>query len=90
MLPQLSSKGFGVISVSLDTDNNKWQQAIAADGMTWPQISDLKGDDSPNAGTWGIKSIPTYYLLDGDGKIIVRVAEFVEVGPAISDYLSKH
>jgi peroxiredoxin len=90
MLPQLSSKGFGVVSVSLDTDQDKWKQAIAADKMDWPQISDLKGDDSPNAGTWGIKSIPTYYLLDGDGKIIVRVAEFVEIGPAISDYLSKH
>ncbi|MBC7398982.1 MAG: TlpA family protein disulfide reductase [Mucilaginibacter sp.] len=90
LLPQLSSKGFGVVSVSLDTDNNKWRQAIAADGMDWPQISDLKGDDSPNAGTWGIKSIPTYYLLDGNGKIIVRVAEFVEIDAAISDYLSKH
>lgn len=90
MLPQLHSKGFGVVSVSLDTDRTKWQQAITADGMDWPQISDLKGDDSPNAGTWGIKSIPTYYLLDGNGKIIARVAEFVEIGPAISDYLSKH
>jgi peroxiredoxin len=90
MLPQLAAKGFGVVSVSLDTDKAKWQQAITADGMDWPQISDLKGDDSPNAGTWGIKSIPTYYLLDGNGKIIARLAEFVEIGPAISDYLSKH
>ncbi len=90
MLPELSPKGFGVVSVSLDTDRNKWQQAITSDGMNWPQISDLKGDDSPNASTWGIKSIPTYYLLDGNGKIITRVPEFVEIGAAISDYLSKH
>jgi peroxiredoxin len=90
LLPELRAKGFGVISVSLDTDQAKWQQAIKADGMDWTQISDLKGDDSPNAGTWGIKSIPTYYLLDGNGKIIARVPEFVEIGAAISDYLSKH
>ncbi len=90
MLPELRAKGFGVISVSLDTDQAKWQQAIKADGMDWPQVSDLKGDDSPNAATWGIKSIPTYYLLDGNGKIISRIPEFVEIGAAISDYLSKH
>lgn len=90
LLPQLSHKGFGVVSVSLDTDQIKWHQAIKADGMDWIQISDLKGDESPNAATWGIKSIPTYYLLEGNGKIIARIPEFVEINAAISDYLSKH
>ncbi|WP_214072935.1 TlpA disulfide reductase family protein [Mucilaginibacter sp. dw_454] len=89
-LLQLSDKGFGVVSVSFDTDKDKWQAAIAKDQMNWPQLSDLKGDDSPNGETWGIKSIPAYYLIDGQEKIVARVAEFADVPTAVDDYFRKH
>jgi len=90
LLFKFESRGLGIVSVSFDTDKDKWTGAISADKMTWPQISDLKGDDSPNGQTWGIKSIPAYYLLDGKGRIVTRVADFAEVSPAIEDALSKH
>jgi len=90
LLPKFGSKGFGVISVSLDTEKDKWLAAIQSDKMDWPQLSDLKGDDSPNAAAWGIKSIPTYYLLDGEGHIIKRVTEFNDVAAAVNDYLKNH
>jgi peroxiredoxin len=89
LLPKFGNSGLGIVSVSFDTDKDKWTGAIAMDKMDWPQLSDLKGDDSPNGQTWGIKSIPAYYLLDGQGRIITRVAEFAEVTPAIQDALSK-
>lgn len=89
-LLQLSGKGLGVVSVSFDTDKDKWLAAVKADRMNWTQISDLKGDDSANGPTWGIKSIPAYYLIDGQGKIISRVAEFDDVPAAVDNYLAKH
>lgn len=89
-LLQLTNKGLGVVSVSLDTDKDKWLAAIKTDRMNWPQVSDLKGDDSPNGPTWGIKSIPAYYLIDGQGKIIARIAEFADVPSAVDQYLAKH
>lgn len=89
-LLQLTNEGLGVVSVSFDTDKDKWQSAIKADRMNWTQISDLKGDDSPNGPTWGIKSIPAYYLIDGQGKIISRIPEFADVPAAVDDYLKKH
>jgi peroxiredoxin len=89
-LLQLTPKGFGVVSVSFDTDKDRWTSAIALDKMNWPQLSDLKGDDSPNGVTWGIKSIPTYFLLDGDGKIIARIADFADVPLAVDAYMKKH
>ncbi|MDB5003695.1 MAG: hypothetical protein JWQ34_1920, partial [Mucilaginibacter sp.] len=61
-LLQLRTKGFDVVSVSFDTDKERWQAAINMDKTDWTQISDLKGDDSPNGATWGIKSIPAYFL----------------------------
>lgn len=90
LLPEFGSKGLGIVSVSLDDDRDKWLGALALDKMSWPQLSDLKGDDSPNADNWGIKSIPTYYLLDGQGKIIAHISEFGSIDNAITEYLAKH
>ncbi|MFD2863729.1 redoxin family protein [Mucilaginibacter antarcticus] len=85
-LMQLSTKGFGVISVSLDTVRAKWTAAIDKDKMKWTQISDLKGDESLNGVNWGIKSIPAYYLIDGEGRIIKRVSEFNDLPAEVEDF----
>ncbi|MCC8424687.1 TlpA disulfide reductase family protein [Mucilaginibacter sp. UR6-11] len=89
-LLQLKPKGFDVVSISFDTDKDKWLAAVKSDKMDWTQLSDLKGDDSPNGATWGIKSIPAYFLLDGGGKIIARIADFADVPAAVDEYMKKH
>ena len=65
-------KGFEILGVSLDRDRARWVKAIADDGLSWPQISDLKGWKSSHAATYGVRSIPTTVLLDQQGKIIAR------------------
>lgn len=59
---QVPYSNVGIVSFSFDTQRDHWTTALKEDKMTWPQISDLKGDDSPNAANWGIKIMPTYYL----------------------------
>jgi hypothetical protein len=90
ILQMYGNKGLGVVSISFDTEKDKWLAAIDHDNMKWPQVSDLKGDDSPNADAWGVKSIPTYYLLDGQGRIIERITAFSDVRTALDDYFTKH
>ncbi len=64
-------KGFTVYSISLDNNATKWQNAIAADGLIWPNhVSDLKGWSSAGAQIYKVNSIPQTYLIDADGKII--------------------
>jgi peroxiredoxin len=63
-------KGFTVFGVSLDEKKEVWQEAVAADKLTWTQVSDLKGWQSVAAEMYGIQSIPTNYLIDKEGKII--------------------
>lgn len=67
------SKGFEVFSVSLDKDGNAWRNAIKTDGLVWPNhVSDLKQWSSAAGRAYGIMSIPSTVLVDGDGKIIAR------------------
>ena len=89
MLPKYKDKGLEVVSVSFDDKRDKWLGYIAKSGMSWPQLSDLKGDASPNAENWAITKIPTYYILDGKGRIIKRCLDYYELEVAIIDYMAK-
>ena len=59
-----------IISVSLDKDAAKWQQAIEEDKLTWTQVSNLKEMEDPIALRYGVTQIPTTFLLDATGKVI--------------------
>lgn len=66
-------QGFTVYSVSLDTDKNKWKQAIEADNLVWPNhVSDLKGWQSAAAAKYNVTSIPATFLLDQNGNIVAQ------------------
>ena len=63
-------KGFENVGVSFDSKGDVWKKAVSELGMTWPQMSDLKGWESAGAKVYGITSIPASVLLDAEGKII--------------------
>jgi peroxiredoxin len=63
-------KNFAVLGVSLDGDKKDWTDAIAADNLTWPHISDLKQWQSPLVGLYMFDGIPFNVLVDPTGKII--------------------
>lgn len=65
------SKGFTVMSVSLDQDRERWLGAIEKDRLSWPyHVSDLKGWGSEVAKQYSVRGIPFTVLIDKDGKII--------------------
>jgi peroxiredoxin len=68
---KFKDKGFTVLGVSLDQPGKKdqWLAAIAKDGLTWTQVSDLKFWNSEAAKLYGINSIPQNFLIDPSGKI---------------------
>lgn len=63
-------KGFEILGVSVDGDKAKWMDAIKKDGLTWPQISDLKGWDNEARKVYGISGVPANFLISPEGKII--------------------
>ncbi len=68
-----NGKGFTVYSVSLDGNADRWKAAIEKDGLVWDyHVSDLKKWESAPAALYGVRSIPTNFLIDGDGIIVAK------------------
>jgi peroxiredoxin len=65
-----NAKGFEVLSVSVDRDQEAWKKAIEEDGLTWTQVH--ADEASGVAQTYGIQSIPSTFLLDKEGKIVAK------------------
>ncbi len=84
------SNKVGIVSVSFDTDRNKWLNGIKKSGLNHVQITDLKGDDSPNASNWNITTLPNYYLVDDSGKILYNNLSYQALSFSIDEYLAKH
>lgn len=68
-------EGFEILGVSLDRSKTNWEKAIEKDEITWPQVSDLMGVDSPIATQYGVYSTPTTFLIDSTGVIIGKDVE---------------
>lgn len=67
---EYKEQGFEVFGVSLDRTKDAWVDAIAEDGLTWTQVSDLQYFNSVAAELYQIDAIPATYLIDPEGKII--------------------
>jgi peroxiredoxin len=67
-----AKKGFGIVGISLDSDENSWKKSIKDMNMTWTHMSDLKGVDCQAAILYGIQSIPYTLLIDQEGTILAR------------------
>jgi peroxiredoxin len=65
---------FTVVSISLDNQSARaaWLKAIQDDGLTWPQVSDLRGFNMEVAQRYSISSIPQNFLLDPQGRIVAK------------------
>ena len=64
--------GVEFIGVSFDTDKQKWTDYLAKAGVPYPQVSELKRmNQSEVAKAYGVRWIPSIYLIGPDGKVLV-------------------
>ncbi len=69
---KFGAKGFGIVGVSLDRDEESWKKGVSDLGMAWPQISDLKYWDCEGAALYGVRAIPATVLINQEGTILAR------------------
>jgi thiol-disulfide isomerase/thioredoxin len=84
---KFKNKNFTVYGVSLDNNKTSWENAIKSDGLTWTQVSDLKGWSSAAAAIYSVQSIPTNFLIDPKGKIIARNLRGDQLETALTEIL---
>lgn len=78
--------GFTIVSVSLDTDAEKWKNAIEQDHLSWPNhVSDLGGWNSKVAKLYQVNSVPFTVLIDREGHVIKTNLR----GPALEEELKR-
>lgn len=69
----VSGNGFALFSVSLDTDGQKWKDAIENDRLHWPHhVSDLLGWDSPLVEQHGFRDLPFNLIVDSSGQLLAK------------------
>jgi thiol-disulfide isomerase/thioredoxin len=73
-----NGKGFEVFSVSLDREEAPWKKAIADDFLTWKNHGWDKDGIASKA--YSVYSIPSGFLVDGDGNIVAQGQELRGLG----------
>ena len=70
---QYRPKGLEIISVSLDTDRQRWIKALGEDGIVnWRNGCDLQGDRSPVVRQYCLTVLPCMFLVDEDNRIVEK------------------
>lgn len=69
---KFKDKNFTILGVSLDENKEAWLNAIKADNLTWPHVSDLKQWDSMVIPLYQFEGIPYNVLLDPQGNVIAE------------------
>jgi peroxiredoxin len=67
---QYKDKGFNILGVSLDKSKERWLKGIHDDNLTWTHVSDIQYWNSAAAKLYGVRAIPSNFLLDKDGVIV--------------------
>lgn len=82
-------KGLEILGVSLDRAEDKalWMAAIHKDGLTWPQVSDLKFWKNEAAMLYGVKAIPQNFLVDPEGRIVAKNLRAETLDQKLADLL---
>jgi peroxiredoxin len=82
---KFKNKNFTILGVSLDDNKDKWLKAVEQDGLTWTQVSDLKGWENAAAQDYGVRGIPANFLVDPNGNIVAANLR----GPALEAKLQE-
>lgn len=65
------TQGLEIFSVSIDDKKRDWLKAIEKDKITWLQVNDPQQSGAQSAINWGISYLPTTFLINKNGDVVV-------------------
>ena len=84
--------GFEILGVGTCDKKDLWLKALEQDKTPWLHVFDIsngKGHYGPIATKYGVPYLPTTFLVDADGKIILRNASKEELEAKLKELLGK-
>lgn len=69
---EFNPKGFEILGISGDKNEQRWLKAIEKDGLIWENLRGEEGNNSDPFLIYGINGIPDNFLINSDGEIIAR------------------
>ncbi|MBC9932885.1 TlpA family protein disulfide reductase [Chitinophaga qingshengii] len=67
---ELSKKGIGFVSVSVDENKELWKKAVASDKIPWLQLVSPNGMKSDFVQAYKVQSLPAMFLINREGNIV--------------------
>jgi len=83
------ARGFEIFSVSVDDEKRDWVKAIAKDKITWLQVNDPGSWGAQSAVDWNISVLPTTFLINKNGDVVVIDPEEKKLETAIKELLQE-
>lgn len=75
-----------LISISIDTKQDKWKQAMETDQVTWPQYVD---ESRAFANLLSVSAVPLYLVLDENKKIVYETISIYHLKQFLSNMSQK-
>ncbi len=88
------AEDFEIVGVAVESDKGRWERAIKKYNLDWKyQVLDLSTSlrffNSPIAADYGVKEVPTKYLINPKGVIIGVNLPFEEIQQILDAQLTK-
>ena len=82
------ASGFEIVSIALDRSQANWQHAIRSDQMIWPyHLMEADIFDSPVVKAYGVKQIPSKFLINPAGIMMAVDPSFEEIAKLLETRL---
>ncbi len=91
MYRQFAPQGVKFVGISMDTDKEKWAQAVEKYGLDYTHVSELiKFKETKVAADYHVKWIPSMYLIDPEGKVVLGTVVSDKLDLKLSELFANH
>ena len=82
-----NKSGLEIYQISLDSREHFWQQEAL--GLPWTCVRDGRGSESPYLAKFNVQSIPTFYLINKNGEVVIRDVQVEDISKEIAKLLKE-
>jgi hypothetical protein len=69
LVKRLAGQPFALLGINSDRNRDELKKVLVQEQITWRSFWNGGSTGGPISSTWGVRSWPTIYVLDADGRI---------------------